>query len=153
MIEIRPMTLAHLEEVYAIECGSFAIPWPKNDIRREIDDNPRAHYWTALDGPAVVGYAGMWHVVNEGHITNIAVKAERRRQGIGRMLLQKLIDQARELEMIGLTLEVRVHNRPAQLLYTQMGFKHEGFRKNYYADTHEDALIMWKYFDGGTTCE
>ena len=147
MIELLPMAEAHLDQVYAIECESFAIPWPKEDIRREIDDNPHAYYLVALDGGEVLGYAGMWQVVNEGHITNIAVKAERRRQGVGRLLLQGLIDRAVELEMIGLTLEVRVHNRPAQLLYTQMGFKHEGFRKNYYADTKEDALIMWKYLD------
>ena len=147
MISIQPMTMDHLDRVHEIECACFSVPWPKEDIAKEIDQNPRAHYFVALDGCLVVGYGGMWQVVNEGHITNIAVDPDRRQEGIGRMLLQTIIDLANELELIGLTLEVRVHNHAAQLLYTQMGFKHEGFRKNYYSDTKEDALVMWKYFD------
>jgi len=85
-------------------------------------------------------------VVNEGHITNIAVTEDCRRQGIGDMLLTALEAQARIRRMIGLTLEVRVGNEYAMRLYNKHGFKIEGLRKNYYADTKEDAAIMWKYF-------
>jgi ribosomal-protein-alanine N-acetyltransferase len=94
---------------------------------------------------AVAGYAMMWHVVNEGHINNIAVSEAHRRMGVGSLLMDKLFEEARRLEMIGLTLEVRVGNRAAMGLYNKYGFKVEGLRKNYYTDTKEDAAIMWKY--------
>jgi ribosomal-protein-alanine N-acetyltransferase len=87
----------------------------------------------------------MWHVVNEGHILNIAVAERYRRRGIGSLLMDSLIETARNLEMIAMTLEVRVGNAPAMGLYHKYGFKVEGLRKNYYADTKEDAVIMWKY--------
>ena len=88
----------------------------------------------------------MWHVVNEGHITNVAVLEQYRREGIGDMLMEALEKKALELEMIGITLEVRISNYGAQKLYTKHGYKPEGFRKKYYTDTNEDAVIMWKYF-------
>jgi ribosomal-protein-alanine N-acetyltransferase len=88
----------------------------------------------------------MWRVVNEGHITNIAVAAKERRRGVGTLLLLNLTAKAREMNMFGLTLEVRIGNEQAQRLYTKFGFKPEGLRKNYYSDTKEDAVIMWKYF-------
>ena len=87
----------------------------------------------------------MWHVVNEGHIINVAVKEEKRRKGVGALLIKKLIEIALEKEMIGLTLEVRISNTAGQRLYHKFGFKAEGIRRKYYADTGEDAIIMWKY--------
>ena len=89
----------------------------------------------------------MWHIVNEGHVTNIAVSPDYRRMGIGEKLLKALFDVAEEREMIGITLEVRISNTAAQKMYTKNGFKPEGFRKRYYSDTGEDAVIMWKYFE------
>jgi ribosomal-protein-alanine N-acetyltransferase len=88
----------------------------------------------------------MWHVVNEGHINNIAVDEPYRRLGVGSLLMDKLFELAHEKEMIGLTLEVRIGNRAAMGLYHKYGFKVDGIRKNYYADTKEDAAVMWKYF-------
>ena len=106
-----------------------------------------AVYFVAVDEKNnAVGYAGMWHVVNEGHITNVAVLEQYRREGIGDMLMEALEKKALELEMIGITLEVRISNYGAQKLYTKHGYKPEGFRKKYYTDTNEDAVIMWKYF-------
>ena len=165
MIYITDMTLDHLDAVYEIEVDSFSIPWSKNDIRKEIAENKHAIYKVALlkimgsgdESPAgcgaaphgfkIAGYAGMWHVVNEGHITNIAVDEKYRRMGVGSRLIEALMTEAREKEMIGLTLEVRIGNTAAQKLYTKYGFKPEGIRKRYYADTGEDAVIMWKYFN------
>jgi ribosomal-protein-alanine N-acetyltransferase len=88
----------------------------------------------------------MWRVFDEAHITNVAVASASRRRGVGSLLISSLIKAAREMDMVGLTLEVRVGNERAQKLYTKFGFKPEGLRTNYYSDTKEDAIIMWKSF-------
>ena len=147
MFEILPMKPSHIDEVLKLEENIFPIPWTKGDFEREMNENPMAVYFVAVSDGKVVGYGGMWHVVTEGHITNIAVSFEHRRQGIGEALTQALIDEAFKREMIGLTLEVRITNEKAQRLYTKLGFKPEGIRKRYYSDTGEDAVIMWKYFE------
>jgi ribosomal-protein-alanine N-acetyltransferase len=147
MFQITDMTSAHLDEVYQIETRSFAIPWSKSELRKEIEENKHAVYKAAISPSGeLAGYAGLWHIVNEGHITNIAVDSSFRRMGVGSMLVEALIKLAREREMIGLTLEVRTGNAAARGLYEKYGFKPEGIRKRYYADTGEDAIIMWKYF-------
>lgn len=147
MIEIIPMTQEHIDSVVIVEEACFHIPWTKSDFEREIKENKMAIYFVAVDeNKKVAGYAGMWHVINEGHITNVAVLEEYRGQGIGDMLMDALEKRADELEMIGITLEVRISNYSAQKLYTKHGYKPEGFRKKYYSDTNEDAIIMWKYF-------
>ena len=145
MISITKMCKEHIDAVYAIECDSFAVPWSKDSLFKDFSQK-HAHYFVAVDDSGeVCGYCGMWHIVNEGHITNIAVKPDTRRQGIGEKLVGRLIDLAYEKEMIGITLEVRMNNAPAHALYAHMGFKPEGIRKGYYSDTKEDAVIMWKY--------
>ncbi len=146
MIKILPMTQEHIDGVLEVEELSFHIPWTREDFEREVNTNAMAIYRVAVIDDKVVGYAGMWHVITEGHITNVAVHPDYRRQGIGDMLIEEMIKCAEEKEMIGITLEVRISNMPAQKLYTKYGFKPEGFRKNYYSDTKEDAVIMWKYF-------
>ena len=144
MIKINPMTHEHIDAVYVIECNTFAIPWTRADFERELS-NKLSIYFVAMYKDCIVGYCGMWHVVNEGHITNIAVSQGYRRLGIGDMLLDALVCEAHKRQMIGLTLEVRVGNECAMSLYNKHGFKIEGLRKNYYADTKEDAAIMWKF--------
>jgi len=144
--DIVKMEMRHLDAVCALEEACFAIPWSRESIQKEIEGNNMAIYFVAEQEGHVVGYGGMWHVVNEGHITNICVAEECRKQGIGDMLLRRLIDEAHAREMIGLTLEVRVSNGSAQRLYTRNGFKPEGIRKNYYAETKEDAVVMWLNF-------
>ena len=144
-IMVSPMELAHLDDVHAIEERSFSVPWSRKDLLKEITENKHALYKVALLDGKVLGYAGMWHIVNEGHINNIAVDEPFRRMGVGSRLLEALIAEARTREMAGLTLEVRVGNGAAQRLYHKYGFKPEGLRKNYYTDTREDAVIMWKH--------
>lgn len=146
MVKIVPMQEAHIDGVVAVEQATFSVPWTRQDFEREVKENAMAIYFVAVDGEKVVGYAGMWHVITEGHVTNVAVLQEYRRQGIGDLLMNSLEQVALEREMIGITLEVRVSNEPAQRLYEKYGFHSEGIRKNYYADTHEDAIIMWKYY-------
>jgi len=133
--------------VWAINEQAFAIPWSLQQIAEDFNGNPNAHYLVALDeNGAVAGYVSYWHVVNEGHINQIAVDGACQRQGVASLLLGAVEKEARTREMIGLTLEVRQGNRAAMGLYHKHGFKAEGYRKNYYADTKEDAVIMWKYF-------
>ena len=142
----HPMTEEHLDGVVELEEATFSIPWPRSEFEREIKENNMAIYYVAVEDGKVLGYAGMWHVVVEGHITNVGVLEEARCKGIGSMLMEKLIEIAVEKQMYGITLEVRMGNAPAQALYHKYGFKAEGIRKNYYPDTKEDASIMWKYF-------
>jgi len=146
MYKILPMNVKHIKQVHDIETTCFSIPWSEAAFRDELAKGERAVYAVALDEKTdtPIGYGGMWHIINEGHITNIAVMPEFRRAGVGQQLLDYLLDAAKSLEMIGLTLEVRMGNEPAQKLYTKNGFKPEGIRKNYY-ESGEDAVIMWKY--------
>lgn len=147
MANIVKMSQEHIDDVVGIEESCFYIPWSKKDFEREINENKMAIYYVAVLDQRVVGYAGMWHVVNEGHITNVAVLEPFRRMGVGDALVSKLIEIAEELEMIGITLEVKISNSSAQKLYSKYGFRPEGIRKKYYSDTGEDAVIMWKYFE------
>lgn len=147
MISVIEMNKQHLEQVVCIENLSFNTPWSKSSFIKEIETNKFALYFVAINKQdnKVLGYGGMWHVINEGHITNIAVSPNYRNQGIASKILNKLIQVAKEKQMIGLTLEVRVSNNIAKSLYLKHGFILEGIRKEYYEDNREDALIMWKY--------
>ena len=149
MIEIIPMTEAHIDGVLAVEEATFSIPWTRSDFEREVRENAMAIYYVAVKDGKIVGYAGMWHIITEGHITNVGVLEEVRGLGIGSMLMEKLLEEAAEKRMTGMTLEVRISNAPAQALYHKYGFQTEGIRKRYYPDTKEDALIMWKFFENG----
>ena len=141
---IRAMTLDDLEGVMTVELAAFPAPWSRSAFEEELTKNRLARYLVAIDGDAIVGYAGTWLVINEAHVTNVAVHANRRRQGIGRLLMQSLMDMAREAGMESMTLEVRTSNAAAQILYQQLGFISAGVRKNYYSETKEDALILWR---------
>ena len=144
MLTIVPMTEAHLEAVYEIECQSFSDPWPRSDILFEMT---REHTISivAVSGNRVLGYAMMRHIVNEGHICNIAVHEDYRQMGVGHAIVDGLVAAARARDMMGMTLEVRIGNRAAMALYHRHGFKVEGYRERYYRDPTEDAAIMWKY--------
>ena len=146
MLEILPMTEEHIEQVLQVEEACFSIPWTREDFQREMKENKMAIYRIAVLDDKIVGYAGMWHVVTEGHITNVAVLEQYRRRGVAKALMEEIINIAQQKQMIGITLEVRISNIAAQKLYTKSCFRPEGFRKNYYQDTQEDAVIMWKYF-------
>ena len=147
MIETVPMTVNYIDDVLKVEENCFAIAWTREDFMREMTENKLAIYFVAKCDGKIVGYAGMWHVVTEGQITNVAVLEEYRKMGVGAALMEALINEAIKREMIGITLEVKISNYVAQRLYSKYGFKPEGFRKNYYKDTNEDAVIMWKYFE------
>ncbi len=137
-----------VDGIYQIEKECFSEPWSKASLEKDIKTNKFAIYIVAVDNETngIIGYGGMWHIVNEGHITNIAVSPKYRRQGIGEKIIEKLIQVCEKKQMIGMTLEVKRGNQSAISLYRKKGFKISGIRPEYYSDTREDAIIMWKYF-------
>ena len=143
-MQIELMNKNHIDGIMEIEKDSFAIPWTRASVEKELI-NKFAYYVVAIEDNNVLGYGGMWHIVNEGHITNIAVHKNYRQKGIGNAIVNALVDIAKEKEMMGLTLEVRKSNESALALYKKNGFKLEGIRPEYYEDNKEDAYIMWKY--------
>jgi len=144
-ITFEPMRIDHLDQVLQIENVSFPTPWSINSFDYEIQQNDFAHYIVALvDGQRVAGYAGMWVVLDESHVTNIAVREDYRGHGLGMSIMLQLIQRALMLGCQRMTLEVRPSNTTARALYARLAFMEYGRRKNYYSDTQEDAIIMWK---------
>jgi len=127
-----------------IERVSFPTPWSRAAYQREILDNSYARYIVALLDGKVVGYAGMWVLMDEAHVTNVAVHPDYRHLGIGERILRDLMRRAYAAGADKMTLEVRVSNLAAQNLYKKLGFVFRGIRRGYYTDTHEDAMIMWR---------
>ena len=139
---IDAMGLGDLDAVQEIERRSFRTPWPSHAYRTELETNRLATYLVArLDG-RVVGYGGMWLMVDEAHITTFAVHPAWRRQRLAERLLLAFLDLARDRHAREATLEVRLSNLPARRLYEKYGFRPVGLRPRYYSDNNEDALIM-----------
>jgi ribosomal-protein-alanine N-acetyltransferase len=136
------MSLDDLPAVHAIERASFAVPWPDDAYRNEIRTNRLASYVVARLADDVVGFAGLWVMVDEAHVTTFAVHPGWRRRGVGERLLLALLDLAVGRQAREATLEVRLSNLPARKLYEKYGFRPVGIRPRYYSDNGEDALIM-----------
>ena len=161
---LRPMREEDLDEIMVIEASAPGNPWSRESMEKELV-NPQAHYLTAVlctdgreDGPGgqtggsgeasagtgeVVGYAGYWQVMDEGHIMNIAVREDLRSRGIGRALMEAMLKEGDGLGILYWTLEVRVSNAPALRLYEKTGFTSAGIRPGYYSNPKEDANILW----------
>ncbi|WAA12570.1 ribosomal protein S18-alanine N-acetyltransferase [Fervidibacillus halotolerans] len=139
----RILTIEDIDAILHIETSSFSSPWTKEAFVRELTMNPYAIYIGAeLDGK-IVGYGGTWIIIDEAHITNIAVLPEFRGKKIGEQLLMKMLETMMVKGAKRATLEVRVSNTVAQNLYRKFGFVNGGIRKGYYSDNQEDALVMW----------
>lgn len=136
------MTLEDIDAVERIEQASFAIPWSRASLEKEVTENACARYVVLREAGEAIAYAGVWFVLDEGHITNIAVRPDRRGMGYGERVTRALIQLAADSGMTWMTLEVRRSNIVAQNLYRKLGFEDVGYRKCYYADTGEDALVM-----------
>ena len=161
-ITIRQATAEDAEAIYEIERLCFADPWSLESIRFELEENPAAFYVVAeVEGEAtddssadglhddttaglVVGYAGLWWIHDEGHITNVAVRPGYRNRRIGSHIIETLLDHTEGEGINSYTLEVRESNDAARALYEKYGFAVEGVRKEYYRDNKEDAYIMWR---------
>ncbi len=143
---IRPMEAEDLPEVLRIDRLSFPTPWPERTYRYELAENPSAHLYVAEaveDGRrAVIGYVGFWLIVDEMHISTLAVDPTYRRRGIGEHLLRAALERAADQGAELATLEVRVSNDAALKLYRKHAFEVVGRRPRYYQDNGEDALLM-----------
>ncbi len=140
---VRLMRLEDLQAVLTIEKVSFPTPWTLNSFVTELRDNEYARYHCLEVEGQVVGYMGLWYILDEGHITNVAIAPDRRGQHLGEYLMRTVMSKMAAEGMERMTLEVRVSNDPARHLYERLGFKPAGLRKGYYVDSQEDALIMW----------
>lgn len=146
-IEFRAMTAADIDDIVAIEQEAFTAPWTAEAFHNELTQNLFAKYMVMSRGDEVLGYGGMWLIVDEAHVTNIAVREAYRGQGLGERLLREMMRTASWLGAARMTLEVRVTNERAQRLYRKLGFDPAGLRPGYYSDNNEDALIMWADLD------
>ncbi len=143
MITYRLMTLEDAKEVHHIEEAVFATPWTLEAFELEMTKNTQATYIVAEKEGQLIGFCGMWIVLDESQITNVAVMPEGRGQGIGEKLMREALRIAKERGCVVMSLEVRVTNDVAQNLYRKLGFQAGGIRKKYYTDNQEDALVMW----------
>lgn len=141
-VTIRRMILDDVDAVHAIECATFPKPWQREDFVKEMTQNTCARYLVAETEGKVIGFAGTWIVLDEAHITNVAVLSDYRGQGIGKKLTGALMQYAANLGVTYATLEVRRSNERAQNLYKGLGFQYVGVRKRYYEDNGEDAFIF-----------
>jgi ribosomal-protein-alanine N-acetyltransferase len=142
-LEIAPMVLGDIPAVLQIEALSFVSTWPPNAFVNELRDNKLAHYFIGrLDG-RIVAYGGIWVILEDSHVTTIAVHPDVRGQRLGEEMLVHLLDQAIERDASWVTLEVRESNDVAQKLYRKYGFTIVSTRRGYYSDNNESALVMW----------
>ena len=152
--ELVPMNLSHLDQVSAIELESYENPWSKSGFECELGTNPVSWSQVALttDVPEqVAGYCVAWIVFEHIHIQNVAVHPVHRRQGLGRRLLMRALEEGRVRGAASALLEVRRSNEAAQSLYRAVGFLDAGTRRDYYSQPREDALLFRKELGGAPT--
>jgi ribosomal-protein-alanine N-acetyltransferase len=147
-LAIEPMRESDIPTVQEIERHIFATPWPRNAYYRELSSRSSAYYvvlrrWNGPEPGQMVGYAGMWRMYDEAHVTTIGVRRDVQGSGYGRVIFAALVQAAYEMGAKWVTLEVRASNDTAMRLYEGFGFKVIGRRKGYYTDNGEDALVMW----------
>ncbi len=142
-VRILPMRRKHLRDVMRIEQNEYVRPWSPTLFTSELAQRSTRRYTVATIGPVVTGYAGLMLVEDEGHVNTLTVDHSWQRRGIASMLLLDLARSALGAGSRHLTLEVREHNEPAKALYMKFGFAPVGVRRNYYAETGEDGIVMW----------
>lgn len=141
---IRQAEEDDIRGIEELEKQCFAVPWTYESLYHDIMNNKLAFYIVAEADRVLCGYVGVWKIVDEGHITNVAVAPDYRRRHIARAMLETLTEVCSRNGIASYTLEVRVGNDAARKLYEGLGFQPAGIRKGYYEDNGEDALIMWK---------
>ncbi len=146
-MRVRPMQESDLEKIIEIEHASFSSPWSPQAFISELRDNEYARYFCLELEGEIIGYMGLWFILEEGHITNVAIAPGFRGKRRGEVLMRFVIQIMAKEGMERMTLEVRASNMPAQRLYERLGFVKAGVRKGYYSDNREDALIMWLDLD------
>jgi len=142
-LTFRMMRYEDIPEVCAIEVESFATPWSEQAFISELTQNQFAQYIVMEWQGRLIGYGGMWVIIDEAHVTNIAVTGEFRGRRLGERLMAELASRAARLGAQRMTLEVRPSNSVARRMYEKFGFEAVGLRPGYYSDNGEDAIIMW----------
>lgn len=142
-VRILAMRRRHLRAVMRIESRVYPVPWSMSLFLSELALRSTRAYYVAYVGRQLVGYAGLMMTLDDGHVTTIAVDPAWHRHHIGSRLMLAVVREALRRGATSLTLEVRLSNRAAQNMYRRFGFRPVGVRKNYYAETKEDALVMW----------
>ncbi len=142
-VTVRKAVSEDAEAIHSVECECFDTPWSLDAFICEITENERAEYFVAEFHNQIVGYIGYWKILDEGHITNVAVSKKQRGMGLGKSLLSELIYDAKQNLIENITLECRESNYVALSLYESFGFVPCGKRRCYYTDNNEDAIIMW----------
>ena len=140
-VSIRAATEQDAAEIARIELVSFKTPWSEEMILSEMRE-PLSSFFVAVFQQKIIGYYGFLHILDELHILNVAVDPDLRQKGVGKKLIEHLVEQARALSARAVTLEVRESNLPAIRLYESFGFACAGVRPHYYTDK-ENALIYW----------
>ncbi len=142
-LAIAPMQHADIPHVMRIEREAFPTQWPSDAFHNEIATNKLAHYFVGRYRGEIVAYGGIWSILEDSHITTIAVDRHYRGKRFGETMLLHLIDEAISRGSSWMTLEVRASNAVAQALYRKYGFTTVTERKGYYSDNNESALVMW----------
>ena len=142
-IVLRQLGAADVDAVARVEKICFTDPWSRESLNHDILENPAAFYLGAFVDETLLGFGGMWVTMEDSFITTISILPEYRGNGAGSFLLSTLMDTARALGAMDMTLEVRVSNLVAQRMYAAHGFTAIGVRKKYYPDNGEDAFVMW----------
>ena len=142
-MSIAPMAEADVRDVLRIEQQSFSTSWPANAFYQELHDNKLAHYYTGRIGERLIAYGGIWVILEDSHITTIAVDPQFRGRRYGEVMLIRLLEEAIARGASWMTLEVRESNEVAQALYRKYGFTTVSTRRGYYSDNNESALVMW----------
>ena len=137
--EIKPLTEENIDGVYEVERSAFSHSWSRESFENEAK-NHLARYFVLYLNNEVIGYAGLWHILDEGHITNIAIKKDFQGLGYSNYLIKELIKYKEDNNLSFLTLEVRESNIRAQKLYEKYNFKKIGERKKYY-ENNETAFL------------
>jgi [ribosomal protein S18]-alanine N-acetyltransferase len=142
-MEIVRMSTNDIPDVSRIERASFTTVWPTDAFYNELSTNKLAHYFVGKLEGRIVAYGGIWVILEDSHITTVAVDPNLRGRGLGEAMVLKLIDEGIERGAAWMTLEVRTSNVSAQQLYRKYGFTTVTTRKGYYSDDNENALVMW----------
>ncbi len=143
-ISLEPLADEHVPGVLKVERQCFPAPWTEAMFRQEVEEKWLSRSFVALQGGDVIGYVIAWFLRGEVHILNLAVSKAHQRKGIARRMLAHVVELADSERCQMITLEVRVSNEPAKLLYLSMGFAPVGIRRRYYHDNNEDAIVMTK---------
>lgn len=142
-VRILAMRRRHIRSVLRIENRVYPVPWSTSLFMSELALRSTRAYYVAFVGRQLVAYGGLMMTLDDGHVTTIAVDPAWHRHKLGSRMLLALVREALRRGATSLTLEVRLSNKAAQALYRRFGFRPVGVRKNYYAETKEDALVMW----------